>query len=440
MKEKRLEDPVYLGACRILETLESYGFQAKMVGGCVRDYLLEIPIHDFDIATSALPEDVVKIFSQKPFKVIPTGLSHGTVTVIFRTAHFEVTTLRIDEKTDGRKAEVLFSESFQEDASRRDFTINAMYQDRHDRIYDYFSGQEDLKKKIVRFVGDPQTRIREDYLRILRYYRFRCRLGFAGVPGVEEVIKKNIAGLANIAMERILSEILKIFSGILSKPIVEEMQYCGVFSQSKLFAARASDFLPKALTNLICSDLGTVQRDSRAVARLTLFCLYHYLGEHGEELSSLWDESKSVRYLNQFKLSKKVSKKIIFFIQGKNLLNKSMDNEVYCLDFVDQCESNGGRHAFLEFYYPLWSMVLEGSQCQARYSLDKILAFETSDQNRRLVPLPVNGKNLIAWTGLQSGKEIGVLMEELKCRFRNREWSSQQEAKDLVKKLIRKVN
>lgn len=430
-----MENSHYLRACRILETLENHGFQARLVGGCVRDFLLKVPVHDFDIATNALPDDVVTIFSQKPFKVIPTGLSHGTVTVVFRQARFEVTTLRVDEKTDGRRAEVAFSNSFQEDASRRDFTINAMYQDRKNQIDDYFSGQQDLTNKIVRFVGDPGTRIKEDYLRILRYYRFRCRLGFGGIPGVDEIIKSNIDGLSQIAIERILSEIFKIFSGNIPKELFEEMRACGVFNQTGLLSLTTRSPLPESFVNLICTRMISTLKKDLELARLAVFCLYDVSARLGERESTDWDVEASEQYLSRFKLSKKDLKKILFFIEGKNILNNPFEPEVRCLEFVDRCDIQGGKNSFRDFYYPLWSLVLDSKDGPNKKTLDNIFKFEISEDNRRLMPMPLNGKHLMAWTGIQSGKEIGVLMEELKERFRNREWTSLQEAQDLVKKL-----
>lgn len=160
---------------KLMKAFDMSGHEIRFVGGCVRDVILGVTPKDIDFAADATPEEMGHIATINKFKMLPTGIEHGTVTMIVDGEHFEITTLRIDVETDGRHAEVEFTRDFQKDAERRDLTINAMSMDMKGEIFDYFGGREDLENKVVRFVGDAKTRIEEDYLRILRYFRFAAR-------------------------------------------------------------------------------------------------------------------------------------------------------------------------------------------------------------------------------------------------------------------------
>ncbi|HCR85131.1 MAG TPA: poly(A) polymerase [Alphaproteobacteria bacterium] len=198
-------DPKY-----ILNFIEKNGGEARLVGGCVRDYLLGREIKDIDIATTLLPEDIKRIFTKEKIKVIPTGIDFGTVTVLYKNIPYEVTTLRSDINCDGRHAAVKFTTDFKIDSERRDFTFNALYMDNKGRIYDFHNGQEDLKKGIVRFIGNAEERIKEDYLRILRYFRFFARFSTGDYLESElAAVVKNKNGLKKISTERIRVEFLK---------------------------------------------------------------------------------------------------------------------------------------------------------------------------------------------------------------------------------------
>jgi len=161
----------------LLAALATAGIEARFVGGCVRDALLDQPIADIDVATPALPEAVIAALAAAGIKAVPTGIAHGTVTAVLPPRHFEITTLRRDVETFGRRARVAFGADWQADAARRDFTINAIYLDPDGTIHDPVGGLADLRAAHVRFVGDPATRIAEDVLRVLRYYRFEARFG-----------------------------------------------------------------------------------------------------------------------------------------------------------------------------------------------------------------------------------------------------------------------
>ena len=195
----------------VIEKLQENGFEAYIVGGCVRDLLLNRTPNDYDITTNALPEEIMKIFE----KTVPTGIKHGTVTVIAEKEPVEVTTFRSDgEYKDFRRpANVKFVSDIKEDLSRRDFTVNAMAYNKQKGVVDCFFGKEDLENKILRAVGDPEKRFREDALRILRLFRFASQLGFSIEKNTLESALKLKDSLKNISKERIFSELLKAISG-----------------------------------------------------------------------------------------------------------------------------------------------------------------------------------------------------------------------------------
>ncbi|GHU14673.1 hypothetical protein FACS189449_11680 [Alphaproteobacteria bacterium] len=198
----------------ILEQLEAHGHEARVVGGAVRNFLLATEISDIDIATTALPSEVTAVFEKiDKINVALTGGEHGTVTVVYKGTPYEITTLRRDVKTFGRKAQVEFTKSFEVDSCRRDFTINAIYMDKNGRLFDYHNGIQDISARNIRFIGDPAERIKEDYLRILRYFRFVARYGNYKInDGYLETINALKDNLSILSSERVLSELLKILA------------------------------------------------------------------------------------------------------------------------------------------------------------------------------------------------------------------------------------
>ncbi len=215
-------------AAEILRRLENAGFQAFIVGGCVRDYIMGVTPHDFDITTAALPEQTEKVFSD--LRIIETGIKHGTVTVLYDNEPFEITTFRIDgEYSDGRHPDnIKFAAGIEDDLSRRDFTINGMAYNPKIGFKDPFSGKDDIKNKIVRCIGDPQKRFHEDALRILRALRFSSVLGFSIEEQTAAAIHQNKELLKGLSSERILSELLKLLEGKNTERIL--LDYPDIFS------------------------------------------------------------------------------------------------------------------------------------------------------------------------------------------------------------------
>jgi poly(A) polymerase/tRNA nucleotidyltransferase (CCA-adding enzyme) len=204
---------------------------ARVVGGAVRDALAGLAVADVDLATPEAPEAVMAALRQAGVKVVPTGLAHGTVTAVAAGHGFEVTTLRRDVATDGRHAVVAFTSDWQEDAARRDFTINAMSMTRDGAVFDYFGGAGDLASGRVRFVGDPATRIAEDYLRILRFFRFHARFGReAPDDATLDALRGGIPGLGRLSVERVWHELRRILAAADPVAAIGLMERLGIWA------------------------------------------------------------------------------------------------------------------------------------------------------------------------------------------------------------------
>ena len=210
---KNLDDLKYFNTAKqIFICFQNQNYKLKLVGGCVRKLITEEKIDDMDIAINIEPEKIKKVLVEQKIKFVETGITHGTITVLINDFKFEITSLRKDLSTDGRHAKVEFTSNWEQDAQRRDFTINAIYSDISGEVYDPLNGIEDLKNGIIKFIGDPNQRIQEDYLRILRYLRFYTQYNknkFHDEITIK-AIKRNLDGLAKISRERILEELFKM--------------------------------------------------------------------------------------------------------------------------------------------------------------------------------------------------------------------------------------
>ena len=213
------------GMSRVLDALGAGDGLTRYVGGAVRDELLDLPVSDIDLATRLRPDEVVERLQAANIRPVPTGFDHGTVTAVSSGHPYEVTSLRRDVSTDGRRATVAFTDDWEEDAARRDFTINALSADPvSGRIFDYFGGTEDLHARRVRFIGEPLERIAEDHLRILRFFRFHARFG-KGMPDPAglEACAQRANDLMALSRERIADELLKLLGVADPSPTVEVM-------------------------------------------------------------------------------------------------------------------------------------------------------------------------------------------------------------------------
>ncbi|MEJ6390033.1 CCA tRNA nucleotidyltransferase [Gymnodinialimonas ulvae] len=250
---------IHPGTLAVFDALA--GHNAWFVGGCVRDGLLDQPVDDIDIATDARPETVMECAKAAGLRVVPTGIDHGTVTVVALDKPHEITTLRLDIETFGRHATVAFSTDIAEDAARRDFTINALYATREGAVIDPNGhGLADLQARLVRFIGAPAQRIEEDYLRILRFFRFHAWYadpeGGLDADGLA-ACAAHVDGLAGIATERVTTEVMKLLAAPDSAPSVAAMAQSGVLQA----------ILPGASARLL-TILSGLEPDANPIRRL----------------------------------------------------------------------------------------------------------------------------------------------------------------------------
>jgi poly(A) polymerase len=219
-------------AGRVLALLNGGGEEARVVGGAVRNALLGLPVADIDIATTALPPEVIRRASEAGIKCVPTGIDHGTVTLVLDKHPFEITTLREDTETFGRKAKVAFGRDWMRDAERRDFTINGLSVDAQGVVHDYVGGLPDIAARRVRFIGNAADRIAEDYLRILRFFRIHAAYG-AGEPDRAGYLAciGGRAGMANLSAERVRMELLKLMVAPGAAASIQAMAECGLLQQ-----------------------------------------------------------------------------------------------------------------------------------------------------------------------------------------------------------------
>lgn len=215
----------------VLDALERAGAEVRFIGGCVRDALLDRTVNDVDLATDALPEAVVAALEAAGIKAVPTGLQHGTITAVSSHRPFEITTLRHDVETDGRHATVAFTDDWEADAARRDFTINALSMSRDGTLHDPFDGDRDLRDGVVRFVGDPRQRIEEDVLRLLRFFRFHAHYATGDFDGPSLAACRALASrVPRLSVERVWSETKKLLGAPDPAPVVRTMVEIGALS------------------------------------------------------------------------------------------------------------------------------------------------------------------------------------------------------------------
>ena len=283
----KLEPGIFLerqGVARLLQALDAEGGSARFVGGAVRDHLLGVAHEDLDLATVFPPDEVIRRLESAGIKAVPTGIEHGTITAVSSGTVVEVTTLRADVSTDGRRATVAFTNDWEQDAGRRDFTINALYAHPYSgKLFDYHGGLEDLRSRTVRFIGEPLQRIAEDHLRILRYFRFHARYGHGHPdPDALAACSARANDLMALSRERIADELLKLLALDDPVPTVRLMHGQGIFQPvlpeadrlerlERLVASeQAADIAPDPLRRLAALLPSRPDVASRIAGRLKL--------------------------------------------------------------------------------------------------------------------------------------------------------------------------
>ena len=382
--------------------LRGGGNDARLVGGAVRDLLLTHPPKDFDIATSAVPEKVMKLFRDKGYTVVPTGLSHGTVTVVCQGEPYEITTLRRDKECDGRWANVEFTWDWEEDARRRDFTFNAMSIDLETgELYDYFGGEEDLLNGRVRFVGNACERILEDRLRILRFYRFLGRYEHFRELDEEALlaITQEAPGLAEISGERIWMEMSKILRSNRIGMLSILMEQTRVLDSIGLASPGTEHLSFGHLPDV--TELEKVRRlTDDPVTMLAALILNRKT--HGVSPKNVWRMENNV--VEGWKVSKS-ERELLHFLLSHYRPRESHEVDPY----VDLAVDDGGKDRVLEL------AALEGAG-DARAYLER----------KTLPVFPVRGQDLVD-AGMEPGPEMGVLLAKLKRFWKSNAYKPSRE-------------
>ncbi len=362
-----------------LEDGEPKGKEVAMfVGGCVRNHLLSKKIDDIDIATIFTPNQIKKKLQNSNFKIIDTGLEHGSVTIISKEKKFELTTLRKDIKTDGRHAEIETIDSWREDSKRRDFTINAIYLSKKGKIFDPQQGIDDLKNNIIKFIGDPQTRIDEDFLRIIRFLRFSIQYNSSIEYSTVQAIKLKLNGIKNLSKERILSELLKIFKLENFYKILNKKEILEIF-------------------NLIFPEFKNINR-------LKNFKFIKNYIKNSEILILsilLIDSQNNHEYFShKYKVSNKISNEINFI--GKQFKEMKNNREFFKKKLKENLYNLGIKNIEILFCLHLLD--------KKKIALNEISFFK--EIKKISIPkFPFDGKFLIN-KGIQEGKKIGIILDE----------------------------
>ena len=375
---------------------------ARFVGGCVRKHLSNEKIDDIDIATILTTNQIREKFKDTSLKIVDTGIKHGTVTLVSDKHKLELTTLRKDIKTDGRHAEVEYTDDWKQDSERRDFTINAIYLDINGKIFDPQMGKTDLKNKIVKFIGDPQKRIEEDYLRIIRFIRFKIMYDITVEQSTIKAIKQNLDGIKKISRERILIELLKI----LDLPNFLEINKSG--NLKEIFSMIFPEFL--YLNRL--DRLKKVYRQSEINRDILLAVL-------------LIDEKDNHEY---FLYKYNVSNKIIDMLKkfNKNLIELKNDKEYFEKNLIKNVYLNGKKH-LIALSLINFSINLKIKSNDFSETLNNIL--------KAKAPIfPIDGESL-KQKGLKEGKSLGNVLKKLEKEWVNNDFKISNDRIDEIIKI-----
>lgn len=370
----------------------------RFVGGCVRNFMMDIPLSDIDIACKHEPEKVMELLKNKGIKAIPTGIEHGTITAVINHIPFEITSLRKDINCDGRRATVSFTKNYKEDAERRDFTFNAMSISADgEYLYDYFNGLDDIKNGTVRFIGEAEDRIREDYLRILRFFRFFCYYGkMLDDEGLEACIKLK-EGLQDLSGERIKTEMFKILKHPNADEVLEIMQYNKILQEVLPIEKLARNTLENSRE---LDKLLNKEYEKYTLNPVFILALASSRTESSHEFPQ--KIKASWRLSNQ---ESKLLKNILMF----NNLDKILLGGAGC-NIKSDCLTHNIKRLLLDFDRELliYGFLFNLSQNFDEYkgiNVDLLRAILKLIQELEAPILPVNGNDIIS-LGIKEGKEV----------------------------------
>ncbi len=376
-------------AYKIFDAINSYNFESEIryVGGCIRKIINKEKVEDIDLATNLNPEQVCEVLKKQNINYHKTGIEHGTITATINEYKFEITSLRKDIATDGRHANVEFSKNWKEDASRRDFTINSIYADRKGNLFDPFNGKEDLEKGFVKFIGETDKRIQEDYLRILRYIRFYQN--YSKHPHDLELARKlkiNISGVSKLSKERLLDELKKI----VKFSILEKL------SKDKLSLKLISVIFPELRYIQIFSKLKEYQKN---ILKEVDFILILSL--------MIIDETDNVDYfLYKFNISKKDQKRIKII---ENFYKEKINQKTFSETNMNKIFYYNGKQAVND--------ILNFRIIKSK-NFDKNLIDLTKIYSNKITPrMPIKAEEIMTKYKIQEGKYLG-----LKLKLIEEEW------------------
>tara|TARA_B100001121_G_C18657245_1_gene607057 strand:+ start:46 stop:1320 length:1275 start_codon:yes stop_codon:yes gene_type:complete len=376
---------------QIFEAINSYSLESEIryVGGCIRKIIKREEVEDIDLATNLQPEQVCEILQNKKIKFFETGLEHGTISAIIDNFKFEITSLREDIFTDGRHAKVKFSQNWKEDALRRDFTINSIYSDKDGNLFDPFNGKSDLEKGLIKFIGDVNQRINEDYLRILRYLRFFLNYSkHTHNPDVIRKIRMNLDGVSNLSKDRLLDELQK-FCKI---EILEKL------SKDKISLEIILSIFPELKNINIFSKLSL---DKKRILDKSDFIFLLSL--------MIIDNTDNTDYfLYKYNISK-INRKRIENI--KNFFNEKINTNSFSEKNLNKIFYYHGRQAVLD----ILNLKIIKTQKLDQSALNMLETFETKD----IPVMPIGARNLMTKYKIPEGKQLGSKLKIIEEKWVN---------------------
>ena len=378
--------------------------ELRFVGGCVRKLISGEKVDDIDLSTNLKPENVIEVLKKNNINFYETGIEHGTITAVIKKRSFEITTLRKDIRTDGRHAQVEYTDNWLEDASRRDFTINSIYSDLDGNLFDPFNGRKDLNDGLIKFIGDPAKRIKEDYLRILRYIRFF--LGYSKNQhnkNTVKIIKQNLISLNQVSKNRQLQELKKII-------LVEN------------FHKINSDKTSKELFLLIFPELKNINR----IDKLDNLGKEILKGKDLEFILSLLliDKSEDCDYfIYKYNLSNKEKDKINFL----NLIfSEDLNKDYFTKENLTKILFKNGKENLID--------ILDFKILTTKKNKNNLIDLKKYFIEFKIPVIPIRAKDLIKQFNLKEGKLLGSILKEIEEQWLNNNFKiSNNEIEDIVK-------
>ena len=390
---------------KIFRAIHSFSANSEIryVGGCVRKIINKENFDDIDLAVNLNPKDVCEALNKNDIKYYESGIEHGTITALINNIKFEITSLRKDVDTDGRHAKVEFSDNWKEDASRRDFTINAIYADIDGSLFDPFDGKKDLENGKIIFIGNAEIRIKEDYLRVLRYIRFFLNYSKAKhEPSVIKIIKKNLAGVSGISPERLLDELQKLV-------------------RSKGFSKLTKDKDSLEIINLVFPQLKNIS----LFGKLNSFAIKNLAKVDFILLLSLMiiDGTDNVDYfIYKFNLSKKDQKRLLFL---NNFFSKKITSTSFSEKNLNKILYFKGREALIDVIY---FKIFKSNKVESKL-IKLIKIFKEKD----IPVLPLKADILMEKYQIPEGKELGIKLKAIEEIWTNNNFKiSEKEVQKIV--------